>query len=62
MDGGKDWSHLSTASENKYLVLKRQVAFRIMEELDAAHRVHTNGAGPSRTYVFIFYLDLGTFG
>lgn len=36
MDDSKDWSNLSIASENKYLVLKRQVVFRIMEELDTA--------------------------
>lgn len=37
VDDGKDRSNLSIASENKYLVLKRQVIFRITEELDTAH-------------------------
>lgn len=37
MDDGKNWLNLSIASENKYLVLKRQVEFRIMEELDTVH-------------------------
>jgi len=37
VDDGKDWSNLSIASENKYLWLKRQVIFRIMQELDTAH-------------------------
>lgn len=37
MDDGKNWPNLSIARENKYWMLKRQVKFRIMEQLDITH-------------------------
>lgn len=34
VNDSKNWLNLSIASENKYLVLKRQVKFRIIEQVD----------------------------
>lgn len=55
MDDGKNWLNLSIASENKYLVLKRQVEFRIMEELTLSSYQRSN---PFKNVLFLFNLHL----